>query len=388
MAKVSLTELTLRSLRVPPAGQVIYWDRQLTGFHVRVSAGGAKTFGVAHGRGRQRITIGRYPLMPLADARQRARAILLAVALHPQKRPPLPFPDAVHRYFETRKAELRTSTHMELKRHFKAHFRWDKDVAEISVRDVADVLDAIAAQGERRHSYTVLKTFFKWCEAREFVAKNPLANLPKPKAGAPRERFLDRQELRAVWDATAPEDDYFLMVRLLMLTGQRCNQIASLHEDWIDYEEKVINFPAWVMKSNRQQRLPFGPLIEAHLRMANPTDGFLFSRTGTGMMFDNWGRNKKRLDEICPVRGWRHHDLRRTWATHSAQMDTAPHVIERVLAHSSGTISQIAAIYNRFKYEDQMREAILRFEDLVVQLCASKKLLTQSDMERRFIPSA
>jgi integrase len=178
------------------------------------------------------------------------------------------------------------------------------------------------------------------------------------------------------------------MVRLLLLTGQRCGQIARLHEDWIDYDEKVINFPAWVMKANRQQRLPFGPLIEEHLRMAKPVDGHLFSRTGSGAMFDNWGRNKRRLDEICPVRGWRHHDLRRTWATHSAQLDTAPHVIERVLAHSSGTISQIAAIYNRFKYEDQMREAILRFEDLIVQLCSAKKLLTQSDMERRFIPSA
>ena len=72
------------------------------------------------------------------------------------------------------------------------------------------------------------------------------------------------------------------------------------------------------------------------------------------------------------VEPWTLHDLRRTWATQSAQLDTAPHVIERVLAHTTGSISKIAAIYNRYKYQDQMRTAMMRYETHIVELCAPK----------------
>ena len=388
MPKILLTELSVRGLCLPARGQVTYWDRQLTGFGIRVSQGGTKTFCVVHGAKRQRLTIGRYPLVPLTAARKRARELLLSASLNPNKQPSLPFPEVRRRYLTSRKPEIRASSYAEITRHFDKHFLWDKSVDAITARDTIDTLDAISALSERRHAYAILKTFFNWCVAREYCEKNPLATVPKPKASPPRERVLDGQEIRAVWTATAAMEPYHIMVRLLLLTGQRANQIASLQEDWIDYDGKVINFPAWIMKSNQQQRLPFGPLIEQHLRTAVPQNGHLFSRTGTGFAFDNWGRNKKQLDRVCPVRGWTHHDLRRTWATHSAQLDTAPHIIERVLAHSTGTISKIAAIYNRFKYEEQMREAILRYEAHVVHLCAAMNVLTPPGPTPRLVVSA
>ncbi len=126
------------------------------------------------------------------------------------------------------------------------------------------------------------------------------------------------------------------------------------------------------MKSNRPHALPFGPLIEFHLRKALPVEGYLFSSPGSvGQPFSGWSKSKKRLDTTCRMDPWTIHDLRRTWATQSAQLNTDPHVIERVLAHSPGSINKIAAIYNRFKYHDQMRAAVIRFENHIVQLCAS-----------------
>ena len=60
---------------------------------------------------------------------------------------------------------------------------------------------------------------------------------------------------------------------------------------------------------------------------------------------------------------WTLHVLCRTFATHLASLRVPPHIIERILNHSSGTISGVAAIYNRFSYQDEMREAMTLWED-------------------------
>ncbi len=56
--------------------------------------------------------------------------------------------------------------------------------------------------------------------------------------------------------------------------------------------------------------------------------------------------------------GWRLHDLRRTVASGLARFQTPPHVIEAVLNHRSGTISGVAAVYNRYSYLDEKRQAL------------------------------
>ncbi|MDP6819817.1 MAG: integrase, partial [Alphaproteobacteria bacterium] len=77
-----------------------------------------------------------------------------------------------------------------------------------------------------------------------------------------------------------------------------------------------------------------------------------------------------RLDKRCCVEGWTLHDLRRTFSTNLASLAIHPHVVERLLNHSSGTISGIAAIYNRFDYMDEMRAALSQWEDKLEQLLA------------------
>jgi integrase len=70
------------------------------------------------------------------------------------------------------------------------------------------------------------------------------------------------------------------------------------------------------------------------------------------------------------VNDWTLHDLRRTFATNLAALDAAPHVVERLLNHASGTISGVAAIYNRFQYAAQMRDAIEMWEKHLKKLLA------------------
>src|SRR5882757_9735361 len=71
-----LTDLAIRSLKVPERGQRTYIDDTLPGFGVRVGQRGAKTFVLVMGANRQRVTIGDVGVVKLADARTKARTLL------------------------------------------------------------------------------------------------------------------------------------------------------------------------------------------------------------------------------------------------------------------------------------------------------------------------
>ena len=75
-----------------------------------------------------------------------------------------------------------------------------------------------------------------------------------------------------------------------------------------------------------------------------------------------WGTLKRALNEKCGFSDFTHHDLRRTFATRLAEMGVAPHVIERLLNHVTGTLSPIARIYNRANYEKECRAAMELWE--------------------------
>jgi hypothetical protein len=62
------------------------------------------------------------------------------------------------------------------------------------------------------------------------------------------------------------------------------------------------------------------------------------------------------------------HDLRRTVATELARLKVQPHVIERVLNHSNGILGGVAGIYNRFGYQDEMREALNLWADTIKEI--------------------
>ena len=71
-----------------------------------------------------------------------------------------------------------------------------------------------------------------------------------------------------------------------------------------------------------------------------------------------FSKAKKRCDELSGVREWRLHDLRRTAASGMARLGIVPHVVEKVLNHASGTISGVAAVYNRHGYTEEKRAAL------------------------------
>ncbi len=76
----------------------------------------------------------------------------------------------------------------------------------------------------------------------------------------------------------------------------------------------------------------------------------------------------RRISENSGTSGWRLHDLRRTAATNMAKSRIPPHVVEKVLNHVSGTISGVAAVYNRYGYDAEKREALTKWGDFLEEL--------------------
>ena len=85
---------------------------------------------------------------------------------------------------------------------------------------------------------------------------------------------------------------------------------------------------------------------------------FVFPARGKDNPASGFSKRKRQLDELAGFGTWRLHDLRRTVASRLAQLRVPPHIIEKILNHTTGTLGGVAGIYNRFGYLDEMREAM------------------------------
>jgi integrase len=155
---------------------------------------------------------------------------------------------------------------------------------------------------------------------------------------------------------------------LLLLTGQRLNEIAGLRWSEIDFEHDTITLPAERTKNGRQHLIPMSvpvrDILEAQPRRAGRELVFGF---GQGP-FSGWSKAKGELDERIaearkkakakPMPAWVLHDLRRSAATGMAILGTQPHVVEAVLNHVFGSKSGVAGIYNLSTYEPEKRQAL------------------------------
>jgi integrase len=121
---------------------------------------------------------------------------------------------------------------------------------------------------------------------------------------------------------------------------------------------------------NRGRRMPahvvhLSEQSLAVLKRADRNSPFVFSLFGT-KPFQEFSRAKRVLDQLSGVRGWRLHDLRRTCVSGMARLGVAPHVADKILNHQSGTISGVAAVYQRHDFLAERREALERWGAHVV----------------------
>jgi hypothetical protein len=74
------------------------------------------------------------------------------------------------------------------------------------------------------------------------------------------------------------------------------------------------------------------------------------------------------VQRMSSTTGWTLHDLRRSAATNLARLGVAPHILERILNHTSGNFGGVARVYNRFQYVDEMRAALQSWDQHILLL--------------------
>jgi integrase len=348
---VKFTDLSLKALLHPPIGQRDYADDAVSGLCVRVGIR-TKTFMVlvSHGDRRDRVKLGSYPDLTLSKAREKARDLLAHARVTKTETPAVRFEEALDTFYRVHLPRMRPGSQAQARRLLERHFRkafTGRRLEEIRTPELATHLDRIGAPAEQRNAFVWLRTFFNWSYRRGYLDQNPIARLTGLGRSNSRERVLSDAEIVAVWN-NVPEGDYGALVRLLILTGQRKGQWLAFRPSYIQGD--TVTWPPDFMKGGRVHTIPCTDLMRRII--------------GNRACFGKWttSYNKRALDKASGTTGWTLHDLRRTFATKLAELGIAPHVIERILAHSGGTISGVAAIYNRHHFLPEMRLAMQKWE--------------------------
>ena len=375
-----LTDMRVQSLKPDPTKHKIYYDETIKGFGVRVSKGGTKAFVLSVGKNRDRTTIGQYPIVSLAKAREVAKDLLAKRQLerHQPKRPERkPLGDALDLYNEQHLSKLAERTSKEQRRLFNRHLGKlkSRDLSDIATDDITRITDKIAPS-EGEHLHRACKTFFRWCMRRRLLQHSPIEGLELPSKWKPRERVLTDDELAAIYRKAQDGSPFGQIVRLLILTGQRRGQIAQLRRDFIDEQDELINWPSRSMKGARPHSLPLMPMV-AEILSGLPKEGYLFLARGKDTPFNGFSPSKQALDaELKGVAAWTLHDLRRTFSTGLARLRVPPHIKEMLLAHAAAK-SPIEAIYDRYTYLDEMREALGKWHAFLQTLLASTEAVSE-----------
>jgi integrase len=378
-----LTDLGLRNYPLPPSGQIDLWDDAFPGgcFGCRISQGGTKTFVVK--KNNRRVSIGRFPVLSLAEARAEAKRILAEATLGKNRPGAVSYEHAKKLFLEDSAKRNKPGTHAEYERLLN-RLKFSGQLAQFTDQEFERKLNRFGSPSERRHVLVAAKVFFSWCIKRRYLTDSPASGIEAPKSPS-RSRVLTDEELQCIWQTCEQSGDYAkygtpekrgqqlrhaiprlpagfaTIVQLLILTGQRRGEIAALQTSWIHNAKLVL--PKEITKNKREHTLPIGPATSSLLSSLSPHCSLFFPARGSEhKSFNGWSKSKAALDAASGLTDWTLHDLRRSFATIHARIGTPIHVTERLLNHISGTQAGIVGVYQRHTYMPEMRKAMEAYE--------------------------
>jgi integrase len=382
----SLSDAGVRALK-PRAARYAHPDPELAGHYVRVQPSGAKSF-VAVTRdptnGKQVwATIGPADLMTVEEAREKARdAIKRVQAGQPAFETPVKaelFADVAEQWLKRHVAAKGLRSAPDLARLLKTHVypRWaNRPFLDIRRSDVAALLDEIEDNhGPRQADYVlaIVRSVMNWRAARSDDYSAPISRgmrrtNPKERARA---RILSDEELRAAWKAAEGDGAFGAFIRLLLLTAQRREKVASMR--WRDIANGTWTIPAEAREKGAGGELELPPaaldIIEAQPRIGESPYVFA-GRSVKGRehaCLSGFGKRKRALDakvaaELPNVPQWQLHDLRRTARSLMSRAGVRPDIAERVMGHVQ---PGVAGVYDRHAYFDEKADALAKLAALV-----------------------
>jgi integrase len=412
--KIALTDRLLQALqRAPGGGRTIVWDTLLPGLAVRVSGKGKRSFYAVRRRAGETqpswVWVGAYPVTTLAQAREKAREALAALI---EGHDPASLQEAKRRAREEAERQRRASTFAPVAEDFAARLGGgriaktrgkgplrdpsamaaiirrelipafgEKPIAEIARRDIIPLIEGIVhkggekpAPGSRRkeggpyaarHALAAARRLFDWAVDRDLIERSPCDGIRAVRIhGSPeaRDRVLSDDELRRVWlAADATPYPYGPLVKMLILTGQRRDEIAAATWGEIDLDAGLLTIGAERMKANAGHAVPLTPaavaILEGLPRFA--AGDFVFSGQTGAKPFSGFSKAKKRLDRASGIAPHSLHDVRRTVRTKLSELGITPFIGELVIGH---TQRGVHAVYDLWRYTDEKRDALERWE--------------------------
>lgn len=399
MAAKVLTVQSVERYKPDPSRRLELPDAVLPGLYLIVQPSGLKSWAIRYridGRPRK-FTIGRYPLFDVASARARAREALHLVATG---RDPYVVKLAEAQASRSAAADrIEAVVGLYVERHLKPNGkaayaqvmeallrnhvvpRWgERRIGTITRKDVVAMMDALTDAGMTTGAnrvFSAARALFNFALQRELIETTPFLGLKPPLSETSRDRVLSEAEIRLVWRAAdAIRFPFGPAVQLLLLTSQRRDEVTRLV--WSEIDGDLWTLPAERTKNSLEHLVPLSEparrILDGVPRISGPA-GYAFTRTGTAPISD-YSSSKARLDAVMlglakadaeragrdpkavTLKPWRLHDLRRTASTGMARLGFPVHVTEAVLNHRSGTISGVAAIYNRYAYLEEKRAAL------------------------------
>ncbi|WP_158873953.1 tyrosine-type recombinase/integrase [Antarcticirhabdus aurantiaca] len=427
------TKAGIDALPLPEKNAVDYRDPKQSGLILRVSPGGTKSWSVRAdkgGRGEvgrsKKITIGRYPDLPLSLAREKARKMLSAVAdgidVDGEKKAAAAAKakrrvetiEAVGRDYIERTA---TGRHRFNGKPMRPRPRaLEKDYLErvvipkLGKRPLADItraelqrtVDAIETEfspGAARHARNVIQKIFAFAVWQEIVANDPTRFVSSP-TWTERERVLTDEEMAALWRALSNPGALkgvslsvaiATAIKLAAVTLQRRGEVSGMRLDEIDRKARTWTMAGERTKNGRTHVVPLSALaIElidealAARTKAGTKSQFVFPSprnpaqpVAPNAITHAWGRflpllRMEKDGEEVPVTGITPHDLRRTGSTAitSERIAMPRFVVSQVLNHTSdsGGTAAVTAVYDRNAYLKEKRAALDAWAALLAEI--------------------
>lgn len=391
MPRKNLTEEGVRKLKPPPEGkQIDYFDAGMPGLVLRVNYGGRKTWrALYYVKGRHKQTgeprteprthpLGVYPILKLKEAREATRRFLADPQKGLAEADAGSFREVAEEFIKRHVEANQLRSQAEIKRCLNKYIlpHWEhRAFRELKRGDVTALLDKIEDDHGARQAdlcLAIIRKLMHWYQARNDDYASPVVrgmNRYKP-ADRKGKRILDDYEIRALWAATEDMGAFGALVRLLLLTAQRRDKVATMQWDqMIDGE--------WHIPSEHREKGTAGNLrlpqmardiIAEQPRIAdNP---YVFAVAGGKGHFNSHSQRKeeldKRLAELLPeMPGWVLHDLRRTSRSLLSRAGLRPDISERVLGHA---IPGVEGVYDRHSYDDEKADALVKLAELIERI--------------------
>ena len=375
MNAVKLTERSIKSLPNPLEGNTVTWDSELSGFAIRITRNGARSF-ILNYRNQagiqRRLTIGRFPTLSVTAARLRARELKAQVELGGDpleakrtRRGEMSFGELVDLFSKRLLANQNRGYEPErlLRRDAIPWFGARAKAVDVRRRDVIRLVQekAVTAPVAANRLLGAIRRLYNWAIEQDILEANPTTLVKRPAVEKSRDRVLSEDEITEFWDKLPSTrrmgEAVRVALRLILLTAQRPGEICSMEWDELDLERGWWAIPREKTKGDRAHRVPLNHLALEVLAGWPRGDGpWVFpSRQGKPLKVLALSQEVRLNRGHFGLPRFTPHDLRRTAASHLGAVGVDRFILGRLLNHSD---REVTGIYDRYSYDEQKRQAM------------------------------